>query len=94
MLKYTIKTSISFLRRICDNILDINKYDVIGLGFIAGYYRYRKALKISQAINESKNRPFYMIGGHGPTHEPESFLKKTGADVIVMGEGERMTLEL
>lgn len=74
--------------------LDNNKYDVIGLSFIGGYYQYKKALKISEAINRSKNRPFFIIGGHGPTPEPEYFLKKTGADAIVMGEGEITILEL
>jgi anaerobic magnesium-protoporphyrin IX monomethyl ester cyclase len=74
--------------------LDENKFDVIGLSFIAGYYQYRKAIKISEAINSSKNRPFYIIGGHGPTPEPEFFMHKTGADAIVMGEGEVTIIEL
>lgn len=74
--------------------LNRNKFDVIGLSFIAGYYQYRKAIKISQAINESKNRPFYIIGGHGPSPEPEFFLKKTGADIVVIGEGEETIVEL
>jgi anaerobic magnesium-protoporphyrin IX monomethyl ester cyclase len=74
--------------------LDDNKFDVIGLSFIGGYYQYRKALAISEAINRSKNRPFYIIGGHGPTPEPEFFMDKTGADVIVMGEGEETIVEL
>jgi anaerobic magnesium-protoporphyrin IX monomethyl ester cyclase len=74
--------------------LDENRFDVVGLSFIAGYYQYRKALKISEAINGSKHRPFYIIGGHGPTPEPEFFLYKTGADAIVMGEGEITIIEL
>ena len=74
--------------------LNAEKFDVIGLSFIAGYYQYKKALKISEAINRSRNRPFYIIGGHGPTPEPEYFLHKTGADVIVMGEGEITIVEL
>jgi len=74
--------------------LDRNKFDVIGLSFIAGYYQYRKALKISHAINKSKNRPFYIIGGHGPSPEPEFFLKKTCADVVVIGEGEETVIEV
>jgi radical SAM superfamily enzyme YgiQ (UPF0313 family) len=74
--------------------LDRQKFDVVGLSFIAGYYQYRKALKISDAINTSRNRPFYIIGGHGPTPEPEYFLKKTGADAIVRGEGEETIIEL
>jgi anaerobic magnesium-protoporphyrin IX monomethyl ester cyclase len=74
--------------------LDKNSFDVIGLSFIAGYYEYRKALLISKAINESKKRPFFLIGGHGPTPEPEFFLHKTGADVVVMGEGEETVIQL
>jgi anaerobic magnesium-protoporphyrin IX monomethyl ester cyclase len=74
--------------------LNSNKFDVIGLSFIAGYYQYKKALKISEAINRSKNRPFYIIGGHGPSPDPEFFLKKTGADVVVIGEGEDTIVEL
>ncbi len=76
------------------HFLDTNRFDAVGVGVIAGYYQYRKLLKISEAINRSKQRPFYMIGGHGPTPEPEYFLKKTGADVVVRGEGEVTILEL
>lgn len=74
--------------------LDDNKFDVVGLSFIAGYYQYKKALKISEAVNRSKNRPLYIIGGHAPSPEPEFFLKRTGADVVVMGEGEITIIEL
>jgi len=74
--------------------LDNNNFDVVGLSFVAGYYQYRKALKLSTAINRSKNRPFYIIGGHGPSPEPEFFIKKTAADVVVIGEGEKTIVEL
>ncbi len=74
--------------------LDKNHYDFVGLSFIAGYYQYRKALKISEAINRSRNRPFYVIGGHGPSPEPDFFLRKTGADAAVIGEGEETVREL
>ena len=74
--------------------LDKNNFDIIGVSVIAGYYQYRKLLKISDAINRSKNRPFYIIGGHGPAPEPEFFLKKTQADVVVIGEGEVTIVEL
>lgn len=74
--------------------LDNNEYDVVCLSFIAGYYQYRKAIAISEAINRSKHRPFYVIGGHGPTPDPEFFMRKTGADAIVMGEGEETIVEL
>ena len=74
--------------------LDKNRFDVVGAGIIAGYYQYRKLLKISEAINKSKQRPLYMLGGHGPSPEPEFFIRKTNADVIVIGEGELTVIEL
>ena len=74
--------------------LNQKDFDVVGVGAIGGYYQYRKLLKISEAINNSKNRPFYIIGGHCPSPEPEYFIKKTQADVIVIGEGELTVIEL
>jgi len=75
--------------------LDQNKFDIIGVSIIAGYYQYKKLLAISAAIEKSKQRPaHYIIGGHGPSPEPEYFLKKTNADAVVIGEGEETVLEL
>ena len=74
--------------------LNENRYDVIGVSIIAGYYQYRKLLKISDAINKSEQRPFYIIGGHGPSPEPEFFLRKTQANVAIIGEGEETIVEL
>ncbi|MFC1928515.1 B12-binding domain-containing radical SAM protein [Chloroflexota bacterium] len=71
-----------------------NHFDVVGLGIIAGYYQYRKLLKISEAVNAVPNRPLYILGGHGPSPEPEYFLKKTGADVICIGEADETVIEL
>jgi radical SAM superfamily enzyme YgiQ (UPF0313 family) len=74
--------------------LNKNSFDIVGVSLIAGYYQYRKILKISEAINKSKNRPLYILGGHGPSPEPAFFLKKTQADVAVIGEGEVTIIEL
>ncbi len=74
--------------------LDRNKFDVVGVGVIAGYYQYKKLLAISEAINNSRSRPYYILGGHGPSPEPEYFLKKTSADAAVLGEGEVTIVEL
>lgn len=74
--------------------LNKNKFDFIGVSIIAGYYQYRKLLKISEAINNSRNRPYFIIGGHGPSPEPEFFLKETNADAVVVGEGEETVVEL
>jgi radical SAM superfamily enzyme YgiQ (UPF0313 family) len=65
-----------------------NHFDVVGLSLVAGYYPYRKMLKISEAINKVEDRPYYILGGHGPSPEPEYYLKKTSADCVVVGEGE------
>jgi len=74
--------------------LDHNRFDVIGVSFIAGYYQYRKMLKISKAINSSKQRPVFIIGGHGPSPDPEFFLRKLQADIVVIGEGEITILNI
>lgn len=74
--------------------LNNEHFDIVGLSFIGGYYEYRKALKISEAINKSTQRPFYIIGGFGPTPAPNYFLKKMQADAVVMGEGENTVIEL
>jgi len=54
----------------------------------------KKSLQISEAINKAKNRPYYILGGHGPSPEPGFFLKKTQADAVVIGEGEETIIEL
>jgi anaerobic magnesium-protoporphyrin IX monomethyl ester cyclase len=74
--------------------LNRENFDVVGVSVIGGYWQYRKLLKISEAINQSTNKPFYILGGHGPAPEPEYFMKKTRADVIVIGEGEITALEI
>ena len=74
--------------------LNKNQFDIMGVSIIAGYFQYRKLVAISAAINKSKNRPFYILGGHGPTPDPEFFLRKTQADAVVMGEGELTIVEL
>jgi len=74
--------------------LDNEYYDVVGLSFIGGYYEYRKAKKISEAINASKQRPFYILGGFGPSPDPKYFLNIMNADVVVMGEGENTIIDL
>jgi len=74
--------------------LNANHFDMVGVSIVAGYYQYRKLLKISEAINASVDRPFYVIGGHGPAPVPDFFLRKTLADAVVIGEGEITGVEL
>jgi len=73
-----------------DESLDVSGYDVVCIGIVGGYYQYRKLLSLSKYIKNT----FFIIGGHGPSPEPEFFLKKTGADICVMGEGEETVREL
>ena len=65
-----------------------NHFDVVCLGFTAGYFQYNKIVGLCQTINKLKIKPFVVLGGHGPTPTPEFFLEVTGADAAVMGEGE------
>lgn len=76
--------------------LDNNNFDVVHVSVIGGYYQYKKLLKLSNAINNSKNRKNfkYIIGGHGPAAEPKFFLEKTKSDVVGIGEGEITYVEL
>lgn len=74
--------------------LDNNHFDVVGLGACGGYYQYRKVLSLSQAVRNAHRKPFFVLGGHLVSPEPEYFLKKTGADCIVVGEGEDSILSV
>lgn len=74
--------------------LDAGRYDAVCVGVIAGYYQYRKLLKIAEAVRAAKRPPFFILGGHGPSPEPEFFLRKTGADLVVVGEGEVTAVEV
>ena len=76
--------------------LDDNDFDVVEVSVIGGYYQYHKLLSLSEAINASANRKNfkYTIGGHGPAADPEFFLRKTGADIVGIGEGEITFVEM
>ena len=76
--------------------LDENKFDVVILSVIAGYYQYQKMKHLSKAINNSINRANfkYIMGGYGPTPEPKFFLEKSECDVVCLGEGEITISEL
>jgi radical SAM superfamily enzyme YgiQ (UPF0313 family) len=67
-----------------------NDYDVVGLGFCAGYYQYRVCKQIAKVVNASRYRKSFkfILGAQGPAGAPEFFLKEFGADMIIRGEGE------
>jgi radical SAM superfamily enzyme YgiQ (UPF0313 family) len=76
--------------------LDSHSVDMVAMGMVAGYFQYKKLLLISSAVNKSVNRKnfVYVLGGHMFSPEPEYFLRKSGADYVVIGEGERTIVEL
>jgi anaerobic magnesium-protoporphyrin IX monomethyl ester cyclase len=74
--------------------IDHHKPEVVGMGIIAGYYQYAKLIAISKAVRAAKHQCMYVLGGHGVSPEPEYFLRLTGADYIVIGEGEETFAEL
>lgn len=71
------------------NYLDNNHFDAVGIGGCGGYYQYRKIKKICEAVSNSNDKPFFWMGGHLPSPEPEYFLRNfKGVDAVVIGEGE------
>jgi len=73
--------------------LEKNTYDLIGVGFLAARFN-ETIIGLCSAINQSKKDAWLVLGGHGPSPIPEYMLKKTGADVVVIGEAEETIGEL
>lgn len=74
--------------------LSENRFDVAAIGFVAGYYQHQKVMRLCEAVKRATPSPFLVLGGHGPTPEPAFYMKVTGADAVVMGEGELPFLNL
>jgi radical SAM superfamily enzyme YgiQ (UPF0313 family) len=66
---------------------------LIGLGFLAA--RFKETVEpLCQVINQHKKDAWLVLGGHGPSPIPEYVLKKTGADVIAIGEAEETIVDI
>lgn len=67
------------------------EFDIIGLGFIAGYWQHMQAQIIADVINKASNRSDFkfIIGGHGPSAAPDYYLKLLGADAVFIGAAEK-----
>lgn len=76
------------------NYLNENHFDIVGLGACGGYFQYAVMKKNLEAINQLRNKPTIILGGHLPSPEPEFFLRKFAVDFIVIGEGEETIVEL
>lgn len=77
-----------------DEDIPLAGYDAVCISVVGGYYQYRKLMSLGAVISGTPGRPLFVIGGHGPSPEPEYFLLRSGADVCVMGEGEGTVGEL
>lgn len=75
-------------------LLEREHFDFIGLSFIGGYWQYKKATAIAKAVRQSGNKGFFCLGGHGPSPEPEFFMKKLEADAVCIGEGDETIVDL
>lgn len=71
-----------------------NIFDAVGVGGCGGYYQYRKIKAIADAINRVPNKPFFWMGGHLPSPDPEYFLRKFKADIIMIGESDETVKEV
>lgn len=71
-----------------------NKYDAVGVGGCGGYYQYRKIKSIAAAVDKVPDKPFFWMGGHLPSPEPEYFLRKFKADLIMIGESDETVKEV
>lgn len=70
-----------------------NTYDLIGVGFLAARFN-ETIIGICNTINQCKKNAWLVLGGHGPSPISEYILKKTGADVVFIGEAEETIVEL
>lgn len=68
-------------------------FDIIGLGFLSARFK-ETVLPLCKEINKWKKDAWLVLGGHGASALPEYMLKKTGADVVVIGEGEETIVDL
>jgi radical SAM superfamily enzyme YgiQ (UPF0313 family) len=64
--------------------------DVVGFGCIGGYWQYQQMLRVARVVNEHQHRSRlrFVLGGHMPAADPEWALRVTGADSVVVGDGE------
>lgn len=75
------------------NYLEGEEYDLIGISFLAARFN-ETVLGLCKAINEYKKDAWLVLGGHGPSPVPEYMVRKTGADIVAIGEAEETILEL
>lgn len=68
-------------------------YDMICLGFLAARFR-ETVLPLCQMVNKHKKNAWLVLGGHGAAPIPEYMIETTGADIVCIGESERIIVDL
>jgi len=76
------------------NHIDMNGYDMVGMGVTAGYYQLKKLRAVGLALTTCKKKPFFIIGGHGPSAAHEFYTYKTFCDHVIVGEGEEAIVHI
>lgn len=75
------------------DLLQSDHFDLIGLGFLSA--RFKETVgPLCEVINQHKKDAWLVLGGHGASAIPEYVLRKTRADVIVIGEAEETIVDL
>jgi len=80
-------------RELTESFLKNDKYDLIGVGFLAPRFK-ETVIDLCAIINEYKKDAWLVLGGHGPSPIPEYMFEKAGADIVAIGEAEETILEL
>lgn len=70
-----------------------NEYDLIGLGFLAARFN-ETVLDLCKVVNDYKKKAWFILGGQGPSPIPEYILRKTGADIVAVGEAENTIVDV
>jgi len=73
--------------------LQENEYKIIGLSFLAARFK-ETIIDLCETINKYKKNAWLILGGHCSSAIPDYILKKTKCDIVVVGEGEEVILDV
>lgn len=76
-----------------EKYLEHNEFSIICVGFLAARFK-ETILPLCNVINRYKKNAWLVLGGHGASATPEYILEKTAADVVVVGEGENVIVDI
>jgi anaerobic magnesium-protoporphyrin IX monomethyl ester cyclase len=74
--------------------LNATNFDAVCIGACGGYWQHQKLIELSRAVRAAQRRVPLILGCHGPSSDPEYFMRLTDADAVVVGEGEDALNEL